>query len=162
VLCASLLFNATAINEADMTIKHLGGIFGRNPTFEDVTIEGNVKGDLQVTGSVQADTHFTSVDGAATLSTSGSGGIVYFRPNGRGDISGQVRVLDNGNVSLLDGSGLDFSDTSSGMIWRTGTGTPEGVVVASVGSLYTRSDGGAGTTLYVKESGTGNTGWVAK
>lgn len=44
----------------------------------------------------------------------------------------------------------------------TGTGSPEGAVIASVGALYTRTDGGTGTTLYVKESGTGNTGWVAK
>ena len=44
----------------------------------------------------------------------------------------------------------------------SGSGTPEGVVTASVGSLYGRSNGGAVTTLYVKESGTGNTGWVAK
>jgi hypothetical protein len=43
-----------------------------------------------------------------------------------------------------------------------GNGTPEGVVTAPVGALFTRSDGGAGTTLYIKESGTGNTGWVAK
>ncbi len=45
---------------------------------------------------------------------------------------------------------------------RTGTGSPEGVVTATVGNLFLRSDGGASTTLYVKESGTGNTGWVAK
>lgn len=44
----------------------------------------------------------------------------------------------------------------------SGTGSPQGVVVAPVGSLYMRQDGGANTTLYVKESGTGNTGWVAK
>jgi hypothetical protein len=43
-----------------------------------------------------------------------------------------------------------------------GTGTPEGAVAAPTGALYTRQDGGTGTTLYVKESGTGNTGWVAK
>lgn len=43
-----------------------------------------------------------------------------------------------------------------------GAGSPEGVLTAGVGSLYLRSDGGAGTTLYVKESGAGNTGWVAK
>lgn len=47
-------------------------------------------------------------------------------------------------------------------IWTSGTGTPEGVLTAPVGSLYTRSDGGAATTLYVKETGAGNTGWVAK
>ena len=43
-----------------------------------------------------------------------------------------------------------------------GTGTPEGVVTATVGSLFARTNGGTGTTLYVKETGTGNTGWVAK
>lgn len=46
--------------------------------------------------------------------------------------------------------------------WTSGAGTPEGAVTAAIGSLFTRTDGGAGTTLYVKESGAGNTGWVAK
>ena len=44
----------------------------------------------------------------------------------------------------------------------SGTGSPETVVNADVGTLFLRTDGGASTTLYVKESGTGNTGWVAK
>ncbi len=43
----------------------------------------------------------------------------------------------------------------------TGNGSPEGVVTANVGRLYTRKDGGAGTTLYVKESGSGSSGWRA-
>jgi hypothetical protein len=42
------------------------------------------------------------------------------------------------------------------------TGTPEGSVTAPPGSFCLNKSGGAGTTLYVKESGTGNTGWVAK
>ncbi len=46
--------------------------------------------------------------------------------------------------------------------WLSGTGTPEGNSTAPVGSMFLRQDGGAGTTLYIKESGTGNTGWVAK
>jgi hypothetical protein len=45
---------------------------------------------------------------------------------------------------------------------RTGSGSPEGIVPAPVGSLYLRTDGGATTTLYVKTTGTGNTGWTAK
>lgn len=43
-----------------------------------------------------------------------------------------------------------------------GTGTPEAAVTAGVGSIFLRTNGGAGTTLYIKESGAGNTGWVAK
>lgn len=41
----------------------------------------------------------------------------------------------------------------------TGTGTPESAVTGTVGDVFLRTDGGSGTTLYVKESGTGNTGW---
>lgn len=44
----------------------------------------------------------------------------------------------------------------------SGTGSPEGVVTANVGSMFLRTDGGVGTTLYVKETGTDNTGWAAK
>ena len=46
--------------------------------------------------------------------------------------------------------------------WTSGAGSPESVVTAPVGSLYSRSDGGLLTSLYVKESGSGNTGWVGK
>jgi hypothetical protein len=42
-----------------------------------------------------------------------------------------------------------------------GSGSPEGVITAPVGSIWLRSDGGVGTTLYKKTSGAGNTGWTA-
>jgi hypothetical protein len=51
---------------------------------------------------------------------------------------------------------------SAGPFISQGTGTPEGVVTAPMGSLFLRTDGGASTTLYVKTSGAGNTGWTAK
>jgi len=40
----------------------------------------------------------------------------------------------------------------------SGVGSPQSVVTAPIGSLYLRTDGGTNTTLYIKESGTGNTG----
>lgn len=43
-----------------------------------------------------------------------------------------------------------------------GYGTPENAVAKAVGALFLRLDGGASTTLYVKTSGTGATGWTAK
>lgn len=54
----------------------------------------------------------------------------------------------------------NFAPGDGTRIWTAGAGTPEGVLIASVGSLYTRTDGAGGTTLYVKETGTGNTGWT--
>jgi hypothetical protein len=40
--------------------------------------------------------------------------------------------------------------------------TPEGNITAEPGTIYLWSNGGASITLYVKESGGGTTGWVAK
>lgn len=51
---------------------------------------------------------------------------------------------------------------NSGPEIHSGAGNPEGSKSAPVGSIYLRTGGGAATSFYVKESGTGNTGWVAK
>lgn len=52
--------------------------------------------------------------------------------------------------------------SSTGPTISFGSGSPESVLTAPIGSIYGRTDGGANTSFYVKESGTGNTGWVAK
>ena len=90
-------------------------------------------------------------------------------------VDGVMRIsADNSNEA--DDSAILFkvdnveevSITSEGIFngqcgWYCGAGSPEGVVTAAVGSIYTnRVQAGAGTTFWVKESGTGNTGWVAK
>jgi len=59
-------------------------------------------------------------------------------------------------ASWVDASGNELAGI------RIGTGTPESVVTAPIGSIFLRTDGGAVTTLYVKTSGVGNTGWTAK
>ena len=64
----------------------------------------------------------------------------------------------------FDSDGLPAATVSSTALSliSSGTGTPEGSVTASVGSIFLRTDGGSNTSFYVKESGSGNTGWVAK
>jgi hypothetical protein len=55
------------------------------------------------------------------------------------------------------------TNLSTGTLWSSGSGSPNGVVVGSPGDLYTNTAGGASTTLWVKESGAAtNTGWVGK
>ena len=68
----------------------------------------------------------------------------------------------NGTCFYPVGADNTAAGNTSGVEYLAGTGSPEGAYAASIGSVYTRTNGGAGTTLYVKESGTGNTGWVAK
>jgi hypothetical protein len=75
--------------------------------------------------------------------------------------------VDGRAQTMLAGQGLAWITGTTGTptnICRdtAGNGSPEGVVTANKGSTYRRFDGGAATCFYVKESGTGNTGWVAK
>jgi hypothetical protein len=61
-----------------------------------------------------------------------------------------------------------YQQVASSGVWANfiavaqGTGSPEGVLAAPVGTLYVNTTGSTSTTLYVKTSGTGNTGWTAK
>lgn len=72
---------------------------------------------------------------------------------------GDKIVLSNGEkVCNIAGS----TTVANFITHARGTGTPEGAVVGRIGSTFERTDGGAGTSFYIKESGTGNTGWVAK
>lgn len=80
---------------------------------------------------------------------------------------GLVPVTDN--TVGLGSSALRYSESyvvlrrwTSTVFDSAGAGSPEGVVTAGIGSTYRRTNGGAATSFYVKESGTGNTGWVAK
>ena len=76
-------------------------------------------------------------------------------------------TIGNGNITKFRVPGVGLSVISGNITFAgvnifVGPGTPEGSQAAPVGSLWLRTDGGANSTLYVKESGTGNTGWVAK
>lgn len=67
-------------------------------------------------------------------------------------------IANTANGSTLGGVGTG----GRGARVYSGTASPESVVVAPIGSLYLRTDGGAATTLYVKESTALATGWIAK
>lgn len=65
------------------------------------------------------------------------------------------------------GSYFDIADTAlhpqaSNAGIYSGVGSPEGVVTAAQGAIYLNQGGGSHTSLYVKETGAGNTGWVGK
>lgn len=67
-------------------------------------------------------------------------------------------LIDGGYDVVLTPQSLTIS---GGVKMLSGAGTPEGSITAPIGSVYLRTDGAAGTSLYIKESGVGNTGWAA-
>lgn len=88
------------------------------------------------------------------------------RSDARLDLTGKdLLVQQGGTLESTFGSiggrpGLRFG--TGNVTLTVGPGTPEGVITAPVASVHLRTDGGASTTIYVKESGVGNTGWTAK
>lgn len=56
----------------------------------------------------------------------------------------------------------DVTDLVNSQIPLTGTGSPEGVVVASVGRWYVDTAASVGEGIYFKESGDTDTGWVLR
>jgi hypothetical protein len=86
----------------------------------------------------------------------GTGGLEVY--GGANDSSANFAVAGNGNVMT---TGTYQLGGTGGPTFTSGTGSPEGVLTAPIGSLFSRTNGSTGTTLYVKESGAGNTGWAA-
>jgi len=82
--------------------------------------------------------------------------------NGLFPLTNNTSTVGNSSLKWSSVAATSFLVGTSSVTFTSDTGSPEGVLTAIVGSLYTRTNGGANTTLYVKESGTGNTGWVAK
>lgn len=82
-----------------------------------------------------------------------------------------LATVDPFQISGSNSNDLLFAVSSTGQIRliegypqkiTNGSGSPDGVITAEIGSIYCDRNGGASTTLYIKTSGTGNTGWTAK
>lgn len=114
----------------------------------------------------------TKLQTASTIALSGevTGTATSF--DGSGNISIPV-TINAGSVTPSDLSTGGPSWTAGGRLTATsyqigasttistGAGSPEGNITAPVGSVYTNTIGSAGLVLFVKESGSGNTGWIA-
>jgi Pectate lyase superfamily protein len=153
-------------NPADVTAGHVTmGIrtYVNNPasTFGNV-IEGNLITDIMfgigdtLTGSVITGNTLRN-----TTSHAFSVGIITGSvPTG---IIANNNILGFTNTAVQTNlSSIAYVQSAIGVAKQIeGNGDPEGQVIAPKGSTYHRLDGGAGTTFYIKELGSGNTGWVS-
>ena len=110
-----------------------------------------------------AHSSLTGADLHEPKGVAGATSDTVYVANGAGSGTWSKLPLDAADVTEFDSRYALASelDTLSSFLFR-GSGSPEGVVTANIGSVFLRTDGSTNTTLYVKESGTGNTGWVAK
>ncbi len=113
---------------------------------------------------------------AIVLNRSTNGSIFVRLTHGLqlGDINGNVQfgtlgsndfIVYNSGNSRWENQSVGAAKTIMGLpstlTWYSGTGSPEGVVTATVGCLYSDTTSGATDSLFVKKTGTGNTGWTS-
>lgn len=133
-----------------------------------------INGDLDVTGSItgagatlqnayDASTTPEIVTDATNLALTirrGSGADtdnVFETQTGAGVT--RLTIDGGGALDTLSGITADSFTHQGGPVIAHGFGTPESNLTAVVGSTYQRTDGGINTSVYVKESGVGDTGW---
>ena len=149
----SFLVNNNEIFRFDVTAGSRLGVntgSGNNATFD-------------VRGSTSSTRAFLVKDNnSVELLRVNNGGNVIINPTSSNTLIGSTIDVGLGKLQVTGNCYVSGTLRIGTITITTGTGSPEGVVTATVGSQFMRTDGGANTTLYVKESGTGNTGWVAK
>jgi len=132
----------------------------------------------QVQGTTNYPVYTSAVDHAAVTGCILDGGNAVILDPGETAVFSDNVVTGMANASYA----VFVNDTSSGLLSYagnmlsgntadkprieigghvdiSGAGTPEGAVIAQIGATFRRTDGGAGTSFYVKEANADATGW---
>lgn len=178
-----------SVDVGGITLQGTRGCAITGNTIRDAVITGIVcyvdNQGLTITGNTIIDPHHTSIDTSCirlrsshqTISIAGNS---FSRVNTGLDTKvGEygIQADTSSNISLSLGqnqqngvlfpfAGTLFANVRhgnwfAGVSHHVGSGNPNNVVTASVGSIYTDVSGAIGSTLYLKETGTGATGWNA-
>jgi hypothetical protein len=128
------------------------------------SIKGNKISACERAVSVYAASAITVTDVAFTGNNCRddvAGGVfAHVISEGSVTLGSRIKNFDNEQNSSSDNFNLLFDNTNKrGIEYSNSYATPEGNVTAGVGSIYVNLAGAAGTVLWIKESGTGNTGW---
>jgi hypothetical protein len=141
----------------DLYCENVVGNFGNGTLFDEVSNGQVINSRLETTGN--------AMDQCADMSWYNctlDAGDFDFSPAAGSNRAAFERGTFNG--TWYDSYNVVFGGTifENHIAVAQGIGSPEGVIVAAIGALYVNLSGGTSTTLYVKTSGTSNTGWTAK
>lgn len=139
--------------------------------FDQVILDRNSAGTvgIEVLNCTSTQTLARAISGQWEMGTStvkySDGVEIQWSDNGvGGNLDYQTHMpgcIIDGNIALGDTEAPNKAANTLPYLF-SGAGSPETRYSAPVGSLYLRTDGSTSTTLYIKTSGTGNTGWTAK
>jgi len=158
--------NTTIYTQRNSTLSGLSGagikVFGNDGEYDDISVGTD---GVQIKGPTPSislsETDASANEGRWSWVASGGDLTLRTISDAAVAVTGlTINRIGNAINNFAFSGFLKVSGTDAQV--RSGTGTPEGSATAPVGSIFLRTDGGSGTSFYVKESGTGNTGWVAK
>ena len=133
-----------------MSIKQLGGVFGRNPTFNDVTIEGELTfdGDIDINSDLKVDGDF-EVTGTATIDSLSSlnggakvaGGALPVSTTGLFTVSDlSTGKLTSGGASKASSITTYYDDTYIEIVAGVSAGYMSGISLGGRGYAGTGAD----------------------
>lgn len=124
---------------------------------------------ITILNNAFAASDYVFITNAIRVASASTTNLLYLNNRFEEVLNGQVytNFYNQASVaSVTDGTYGGFKspyyEMGTGALFLSGNGAPEGAVTAPTGSIYLRTAGGSGTTIYVKETGSGNTGWVGK
>ena len=128
-----------------MTIKQQGGVFGRNPTFNDVTIEGQLTfdGDIDINSDLKID---GDLEVTGTSKLTGNVGVGKSSGSNALEVQGESLFGDGTDGIKLTYSGgsstgiIDTGYTSTGLEFRVGN--VKKLILNSSGNLEMNSGSG--------------------
>lgn len=123
----------------------------KRTTVADVVANYVLKSGDTMTGQLTSQIVAPSADSTYTLGTSS----LYWKETYTDKLFlNSTATLDGSTAGEIKGTGVFTADNI-----KRGTGFPNGVVTANVGTVYIDTDVTNGASSWIKKSGTGNTGW---
>ena len=172
-------FGVTGVPDTSTSylLKAYGAFTGNGPTRNAALFAQAGTADTAVTYSLIVGAYLPAATKGPASTIQRCAGIFTVQQTVGSSANANI-MIDAGTGTVPAGNWSIYSDSARESVFKgpvrigtaggtaplvtSGAGSPEGVLTAQIGSIYMRTDGGALTTLYVKETGTGNTGWVAK
>lgn len=143
----------------DGMMKALSGnsnsLSGRRPTTNTLLQSPVLETNLQFCDSALAG-YLRLGSQSSTYRIYRSGTSIYTTTDGA--VVDQATVTEIRSLAGTEGR-LRFGSSAKSSI-TSGAGSPEGVVASAVGSLYLNNTGALGSLIYVKQTGTGMSGWT--
>lgn len=156
------------LREWDVVFRNINKVIQETPSGVSVTADNLPPQDaayvtLSNNASLENDRALTSKAGETVVTDSGPGSSVTIGLVDKGTAGTYAKVVTDKKGRVVAGADLTRADMPAPLNrMYSGTGTPNGVVSATPGSLYLNIAGGSNQTLWIKESGSSNTGWASK